>query len=82
MAQESGTLSFVFFYLKTVGANSVHLRHETQNPLQLKSHYQNTATLENKNAPIPIQSTELGRGLRDPGTTPFVPDNGMGIPHV
>ena len=30
------------------------LRHETKNPLQLKSHYQNTPppTLENKNVPI------------------------------
>ena len=45
------TISCVFLP-RTVGANSVYLRHETKNPLQLKGHYQKPRTLENKNVPI------------------------------
>ena len=52
MTQESGTLSLVFFYLKTVGANSVHLRHETKTRYSLKATTKITPTLENKNVPI------------------------------
>ena len=52
MAQESGTLSIVFFYLKTVGANSVHLRHDTKTRYSLKATTKIPPTLENKNVPI------------------------------
>ena len=53
MAQESGTLSLVFFYLKTVGANSVHLRHETKTRYSLKATTKiSPPTKENKNVPI------------------------------
>ena len=54
MAQESGTLYLVFFYLKTVGANSVHLRHETRTRYSSKTTTKTAPppTLENKNVPI------------------------------
>ena len=37
LKSQSGTLSLVFFYLKTVGANSFHLRHETATRYNLKA---------------------------------------------
>ena len=53
------------FLPRTVGANSVHLRHETKSPLQLRSHYQNPPpppTLKNKNVPIlRSQNTQITR---------------------
>ena len=53
MAQESWTLSLVFFYLKTVGANSVHMRHETRTRYSLKVTTKiPPPTLENTNVPI------------------------------
>ena len=52
MAQESGTLSLVFFYLKTVGANSDRLRHETRTRYSLKATTKTPPTLEKKNVPI------------------------------
>ena len=52
MAHESGTLSLLFFYLKTVGANSVHLRQETKTRYSLKATTKIPPILENKNVPI------------------------------
>ena len=52
MAHESGTLSLVFCYLKMVGANSVHLRHETKTRYSLKATTKIPPTPENKNVPI------------------------------
>ena len=52
LAQESGTLSLVFFYLKTVGASSVHLRHETTTRYSLKATTKISLHSRNKNVPI------------------------------
>ena len=56
----------MFFYLKTVGANSVHLRHETRTRYSLKATTKIPPTLENKNVPIfrsqNIQGSELETG--------------------
>ena len=52
MAQESGTLSLVFFYLETVGAKSVHLRHETTTRYSLKATTKISPHSRNKNVPV------------------------------
>ena len=52
VAQDSDTISCVFLPQK-VGANSVHLRHETKTLKDsLKATTKKPPTLENKNAPI------------------------------
>ena len=67
MAQESGTL--VFFLPRTVGANSVHLRHETKNPLQQATTKIPPPTLENKKVPIlRSQNTQNTRTLLKTGS--------------
>ena len=80
MAQESGTLSLVFFYLKTVGVNSVHLRHETRNRYSLKATTKIPPTLENKNVPIlrsqNIQGSELETGSEQSVKLLFIGQSG------